>query len=103
MQKIVIAREFSFDTPILIISQPTRGVDIGAIEFIHKEIIEKRNEGCAILLISAELDELFRLSDKIITIYEGEITGEFINGEISKKEIGLYMTGKQNKTREGRA
>lgn len=103
MQKIVIAREFSFDTSILIISQPTRGVDIGAIEFIHKEIIEKRNEGCAILLVSAELDELFRLSDRILTIYEGEITGEFINGEISKKEIGLFMTGKQKKAQEGRA
>ncbi|MEW9121526.1 MAG: ABC transporter ATP-binding protein [Thermotaleaceae bacterium] len=102
MQKIVIAREFSFDTPILIISQPTRGVDIGAIEFIHKEIIKKRNEGCAILLVSAELDELFRLSDKIITLYEGEATGEFINGEVSKREIGLYMTGKQKKPQEGR-
>lgn len=94
MQKVVIAREFSFDTPIYIISQPTRGVDIGAIEFIHKQIIKKRNEGCAILLISAELDEIFRLSDRIITIYEGEITGEFKNGSITKQEIGLYMTGK---------
>lgn len=94
MQKVIIAREFSFNTPILIISQPTRGVDIGAIEFIHSQIIEKRNQGCAILLISAELDEIFRLSDRIITIYEGIITGEFKEGEISKREIGLYMTGK---------
>ena len=94
MQKVIIAREFSFNTPILIISQPTRGVDIGAIEFIHSQIIEKRNEGCAILLVSAELDEIFRLSDRIITIYEGIITGEFKEGEISKQEIGLYMTGK---------
>lgn len=94
MQKVVIAREFSFNTPILIISQPTRGVDIGAIEFIHNQIVEKRNEGCAILLVSAELDEIFRLSDRIITVYEGQITGEFQQGEISKQEIGLYMTGK---------
>lgn len=94
MQKVIIAREFSFNTPILIISQPTRGVDIGAIEFIHSQIIEKRNQGCAILLVSAELDEIFRLSDRIITIYEGIITGEFKEGEISKQEIGLYMTGK---------
>lgn len=93
MQKVVIAREFAFNTPILIISQPTRGVDIGAIEFIHSQIIKKRNEGCAILLVSAELDEIFRLSDRIITIYEGEITGEFKNDEITKREIGLYMTG----------
>lgn len=94
MQKVVIAREFAFNTPILIISQPTRGVDIGAIEFIHSQIIEKRNEGCGILLVSAELDEIFRLSDRIITIYEGEITGEFRKDEITKREIGLYMTGK---------
>ena len=95
MQKMVIAREFSFDTPILIIAQPTRGIDVGAIEFVHSQIIEKRNKGIAILLVSAELDEIFRLSDRIITLYEGKITGAFINGEISKKEIGLYMTGKR--------
>lgn len=94
MQKVVIAREFNFNTPILIISQPTRGVDIGAIEFIHGEIIKKRNQGVAILLVSAELDEIFRLSDRIVTMYEGRITGEFKAGEITRKEIGLYMTGK---------
>lgn len=103
MQKIIIAREFSFNTPILIISQPTRGVDIGAIEFIHSQIVEKRNEGCAILLVSAELDEIFRLSDRILTIYEGKITGEFNKGEISKQEIGLYMTGKSKNKPEGGA
>lgn len=95
MQKVVIAREFSFNTPILLISQPTRGVDIGAIEFIHEQIIKKRNEGCAIILVSAELDEIFRLSDRMITLYEGEITGEFKQGEITKQEIGYYMTGKR--------
>ena len=94
MQKMIVAREFSFDSKILIVAQPTRGIDIGAIEFVHKEIIEKRNEGAAILLVSADLDEIFRLSDRIITLYEGQITGEFLNKEISKKEIGLYMTGK---------
>ena len=93
MQKVVIAREFSFDTPVLIISQPTRGVDVGAIEFIHSRIMEKRNQGVAILLSSADLDEVFRLSDRIITLYEGQITGSFRAGEISKEEIGLYMTG----------
>jgi len=99
MQKVVIAREFSFDTPILLISQPTRGVDIGAIEFIHGQIVKKRNEGCAIVLVSAELDEIFRLSDRMITLYEGEITGEFVSGEITKKDIGFYMTG--NREKEG--
>lgn len=96
MQKMVIAREFSFNSPILLISQPTRGVDIGAIEFIHQQIMKKRNEGCAVLLVSAELDEIMRLSDRILTIYEGQITGEFKNNEdLSKKEIGLYMTEKR--------
>ena len=93
MQKVVIAREFSFDTPVLIISQPTRGVDVGAIEFIHSRIMEKRNKGAAILLSSADLDEVFRLSDRIITLYEGEITGSFRAGEIDKESVGLYMTG----------
>ncbi|MBQ6899697.1 MAG: ABC transporter ATP-binding protein [Firmicutes bacterium] len=93
MQKVVVAREFSFDTPTLIIAQPTRGVDIGAMEFIHKQIIAKRNEGCAILLASADLDEVFRLSDRIITLYEGKITGEFKAGEIDKMGISYYMTG----------
>ena len=93
MQKVVVAREFSFDTPVLVISQPTRGVDIGAMEFFHTRIIEKRNDGAAILLSSADLDEVFRLSDRIITLYEGRITGEFNVGEITKEEIGLYMTG----------
>lgn len=93
MQKVVVAREFSFDTPVLIISQPTRGVDIGAMEAIHQFIMDKRNAGCAILLVSADLDELYRLSDRLITIYEGRITGEFIPSEIPKTEISYYMTG----------
>lgn len=97
MQKVVVAREFSLDTPVLIISQPTRGVDVGAIEFIHKQIIEKRNNGCAILLISADLDEVFRLSDRIITLYEGRITGEFEPDEIDKMGISYYMTGDRSK------
>lgn len=99
LQKVVVARECSFDTPVLIISQPTRGVDVGAIEFIHKEIIEKRNEGKAILLSSADLDEVFRLSDRIITLYEGQITGEFSPDSIEKDELGYFMTG--NRRKEG--
>ncbi len=93
MQKVVVAREFSYDTPALVISQPTRGVDIGAMEFIHTRIIEKRNSGCAVLLSSADLDEVFRLSDRIITLYEGRVTGEFRADSITKEEIGYYMTG----------
>ena len=93
MQKVVLAREFSLGADKLIIAQPTRGVDIGAMEFIHRAIIEHRNAGCAILLVSADLDELFRLSDRIVTMFEGKITGEFKSGEIEKQDIGYYMTG----------
>ena len=93
MQKVVIAREFSFDSGVYIIAQPTRGVDIGAIEFIHNRILEKKEEGAAILLCSADLDEVLRLSDRVITIYEGHITGEFDKDHLEKTEIGYYMTG----------
>lgn len=100
VQKVVIAREFSFDAPVLVISQPTRGVDIGATQFIHQHIIDKRDQGCGILLCSADLDEVFRLSDRIITLYEGRITGEFRADEISKEEIGYYMTGSRREEAE---
>ena len=93
MQKVVIAREFSLGAKALIVAQPTRGVDIGAIEFIHKSIVKKRNAGCAVLLVSADLDEVFRLSDRIITLYKGRVTGSFRTGEIDKEGIGYYMTG----------
>ena len=93
LQKLVVAREFSFDTPVLVIAQPTRGVDIGASEFIHRRIMEKREGGCAILLSSADLDEVLRLSDRIITLYEGRITGEFAAEGITREQLGWYMTG----------
>ncbi len=93
MQKVVAAREFSFDAKVLLICQPTRGIDIGATAFIHDMILQKRREGCAILLISADLDEVLRLSDRVITLYDGQITGEFMKGQIDKSEIGYYMTG----------
>ena len=97
MQKLVVAREFSFDTAVLVISQPTRGVDVGAIEFIHRQIIEKRNKGKALLLCSADLDEVFRLSDRIVTLYEGRITGEFEAGSVTKEALGYFMTGNRRK------
>ena len=97
MQKAILAREFSFDSPVLVISQPTRGVDIGAIEFIHEKILEKRNAGCAILLVSADLDELFRLSDRLVTLFEGRVTGEFAVGKIDRQGVGYYMTGGRRK------
>ena len=99
MQKVVIAREFSFDSQVYIISQPTRGVDIGAIELIHNRILEKKAEGAAILLCSADLDEVLRLSDRVITVYEGRITGEFDRDHLEKTEIGYYMTGSREEVR----
>lgn len=100
MQKVVLARELANDPVVLIAAQPTRGVDVGAIEFIHQEIIELRDKGHAILLVSAELDEILSLSDRILVMYEGEFVGEFINEKLSEKELGLYMAGtkRMNKT-----
>ena len=95
MQKVIIGREFSFEnTKVLIIAQPTRGIDIGAIEFIHTRIIQKRNEGCAILLISADLDEILRLSDRVMTIHEGRITAQLEGASLTRENIGMYMLKK---------
>lgn len=92
-QKLIIAREFSRKPEFLLISQPTRGVDVGAIEYIHKRILEMRSKNVAILLISLELEEIFSLSDRILVIYEGKIVREFIPKETTDKEVGFYMTG----------
>ena len=98
MQKVVIAREFSFEnTKVLIIAQPTRGVDVGAIEFIHSLIIKKRDEGCAILVVSADLDEVLRLSDRVVTVFEGEITAELTGDDLNRETVGAYMLGAHKK------
>ncbi|CAM4337981.1 ABC transporter ATP-binding protein [Paenibacillus alkaliterrae] len=94
LQKVVIARELSKNPKLLIASQPTRGVDIGAIEFIHREIIKKRDGGAAVLLVSAELSEVMALSDRIAVVYEGEIVAVLENSsELTEEEIGYYMLG----------
>lgn len=93
MQKVVVAREIADEPALLIAAQPTRGVDVGAIEFIHNEIIKLRDAGKAILLISMELDEVLSLSDRVLVFYEGEIVGEFENKNLNELELGLYMTG----------
>ena len=94
MQKVVVAREFSADPAFLIAAQPTRGVDIGAIEFIHSQLIEKRNEGKAILLLSADLAEVMSLADRIAVMYQGKLAGIFQNGpDLTEQELGLYMLG----------
>jgi simple sugar transport system ATP-binding protein len=92
-QKVIVAREFSRPIKLLIASQPTRGLDVGSIEYIHKRVMEKRNEGCAILLVSTELDEIIQLSDRIAVMYRGKIL-DVLNAEDASKEIlGLLMAG----------
>lgn len=92
-QKIVVARELSKKPRFILISQPTRGVDVGAIEFIHKKIIEARDSGCAILLVSADLSEILSLSDRIGVIYRGEIKKVFLADKTNEDELGLIMMG----------
>ncbi len=92
-QKLIIGREFELPPKLLLVSQPTRGVDIGAIEFIHRKLVELRDAGCAVLLVSAELEEVTALADRLFVIYEGRIVGEVNPTKATKEEIGLMMTG----------
>ncbi len=92
-QKLIIGREFELPPKLLLVSQPTRGVDIGAIEFIHRKIVALRDAGCAVLLVSAELEEVTALSDRLLVIHNGEIVGEVDPKTITNEEIGLMMTG----------
>jgi simple sugar transport system ATP-binding protein len=91
-QKLIIGREFKVEPKALLVSQPTRGVDIGAIEFIHRKLVELRDDGCAILLVSAELEEVTSLSDRLLVIHEGKIVGEVDPKVATIEEIGLLMT-----------
>jgi simple sugar transport system ATP-binding protein len=92
-QKLIIAREFHRNPKVVIAAQPTRGVDVGAIEFIHKRIIRARDDGSGVLLISAELDEILALSDRILVMFEGKIAGEFLRGKVNESDLGLKMAG----------
>ena len=92
-QKAIVAREIDLDTELLIAVQPTRGLDVGAIEYIHKQLIIQRDAGKAVLLISLELDEVLNVSDRIIVMYEGENVGEFDPNVTDENELGLYMAG----------
>jgi simple sugar transport system ATP-binding protein len=93
LQKVVLAREIASKPRLLIASQPTRGVDMGAIEYIHKELVAYRDEGCAILLISADLQEIMNLSDRIAVIYEGELVCNVPREGVDEHHLGLWMTG----------
>ena len=91
-QKVVIAREVARDPRVLVAAQPTRGLDVGAIEFVHRRLVAERDEGRAILLVSLELEEILSLSDRILVIYEGRIVGEY-GPDVSDEELGIAMTG----------
>ena len=99
-QKAIIAREIDRDTPLLIAVQPTRGLDVGAIETVHEELVAERDRGHAILLVSLELDEVMSLSDRILVMYEGEIVGEFDPKKTTAQELGLYMAGARRQGKE---
>ena len=102
-QKAIVAREMDRDHELLIAVQPTRGLDVGAIEYIHKEIVKERDNGKAILLVSLELDEVMNLSDRILVMYEGEIVGEVDPKKTTLQELGLYMSGaKRDNGREAK-
>jgi ABC-type uncharacterized transport system ATPase subunit len=92
-QKLIIAREFDIKPRLILVAQPTRGVDIGATEFIHRKLIELRDAGAAVLLVSAELDEVLSLSDRVIVFYEGRVVGEVDPKAVTEEQIGLMMTG----------
>jgi len=91
-QKVVVAREVANDPRVLIAAQPTRGLDVGAIEFVHQRLVEERDEGRAVLLVSLELDEIMSLSDRILVMYEGEIVGEY-SPDATEQELGIAMLG----------
>jgi simple sugar transport system ATP-binding protein len=91
-QKVVLAREIDRDPKVLIAAQPTRGLDVGAIEFVHRRLVEERDEGRGVLLVSLELEEILSLADRILVMYEGEIAGEF-SPSATEEELGIAMTG----------
>ena len=92
-QKLVLAREISQSPKLLLVGQPTRGVDIGAIEFIHKQLLRMRDNGCAILLVSVELDEIISLADRVIVMNAGRIMGNLNSSDVNERQIGLMMAG----------
>ncbi len=100
-QKAIIAREIDRDKSLIVAVQPTRGLDVGAIEYIHGQLVAERDRGKAVLLVSLELDEVMSLSDRILVVYEGEIVGEFDPKQITVQELGLYMAGAKRTEKAG--
>jgi simple sugar transport system ATP-binding protein len=102
-QKAIVAREMDREHKLLVAVQPTRGLDVGAIEYIHKQIVNSRDSGTAVLLVSLELEEVMSLSDRILVMYEGEIVGELDPKTTTVQELGLYMAGAKRQTGKERA
>ena len=102
-QKAIVAREIDKNPELLIAVQPTRGLDVGAIEYIHKQLVAQRDAGKGVLLVSLELDEVMNVSDRILVMYEGEIVGEFDPKKVTVEELGLYMAGSGRKEADGHA
>ena len=100
-QKAIIARELDRDKPLIIAVQPTRGLDVGAIEYIHKQLVAERDKGKAVLLVSLELDEVMSLSDRILVLYDGEIVGQLDPKQTNIQELGLYMSGAKRDEKGG--
>ena len=96
-QKAIVAREIDKKPRLLVAVQPTRGLDVGAIEYIHRQLVAQRDAGGAVLLVSLELDEVMDVSDRILVMYEGEIVGELDPKTTSVEELGLYMAGAKRK------
>ena len=93
LQKVVVGRELSGNPSFVIANQPTRGLDVGSIEFVHKTLIEERDKGAGVLLISVELDEAMALSDRILVLYRGKIQGELETATATEEEVGILMAG----------
>ena len=92
-QKVIVARELSRGNKLIVASQPTRGLDIGSIEYIHAQLVRQRDEGCAVLLISSELDEIMSLADRVLVMYKGQAMTLVDRDKTTKEKIGLYMAG----------
>ena len=90
---MIAAREISKNTPVLIANEPTRGIDVGATEFIHERLIDKRNQGGCVLLVSSELSEIIKLSDRIYVMFNGRFHGEISRGKLDAKDLGILMLG----------
>jgi ABC-type uncharacterized transport system ATPase subunit len=99
-QKLIIAREMYRKPNVILAVQPTRGLDVGAIEFVHEQLVAQRDAGHAILVVSFELDEILDLSDRILVLFGGKIVGEFVNGQVDRATLGLLMGGRNLDDRE---